>query len=116
MGSGKRGRSKDPVGVLMVSTLREKFPKFTGVQLSMTKNPAYGLQLSSEAQAMLRDKGIPLPNKKPRRKHLNNSDNRKRKSFRLTSEQEVRFSELMKRNNCKTVQELIEKIIKENEL
>ena len=119
MGSGRRGRPKDEYGQQLIEALQEHFPKFTGVQVSVIKNPAYGLQLSTEAQEVLRGKGIPVPNEKPRRKRSKNSQSvsKKRKSFRLTSEQEVRFSELIKKSGCNSVQEFINKLIeKENEL
>jgi len=118
MSSGKRGRPKDPYTVQVVEALHEQFPKFTAVQMSLIRNPAYGLQLSAEAKEVLRNAGILPAEEKSRRKRLKNSERKKneRITFRLTSEEKVRFSEQVKKSGCKSVQEYLEKIIKENEL
>ena len=117
MGNGKRGRSKDPYTDQVVEALQKQFPKFTRVQMSLIRNPAYGLQLSAEAKEVLKNAGILPVEEKPRRKRLKNSERKKneRITFRLTSEENVRFSEQVKKSGCKSVQEYLEKIIKENE-
>jgi len=117
MSNGNRGRKKDPYTDQVVEALQKQFPKFTRVQMSLIRNPAYGLQLSAGAQEALRNAGILPPTEKLPRKRLKNSERKKneRITFRLTSEEKVRFSEQVKKSGCKSVQEYLEKIIKENE-
>lgn len=37
----------------MISILQEKFPKFSKIQLSMVRNPEYGVTLSPDARKLL---------------------------------------------------------------
>ena len=122
MSNGKRGRNKDPYTQQVVEALRDDFPKFTNVSMSLIKNPAYGLQLSPQAEAVLKAKGILSPNKKPaQRSSVQFKFNQKRErneriEVRLSSAEKVRLLEQVKANDCKSVREYITKLIKENEL
>lgn len=116
MSSGKkRGRPEDTETKAAIEAIREKYPKFTRVQMSMVKNPEYGIQLSSGALSVLRDKNIRPPSqsrsafvKKIHRAKQN------RISIRLSDEDKVRFMLAKQQSGCKTVQEYLEKLIKEN--
>jgi hypothetical protein len=116
MSSGSR-KNKDPYTQQVIEALHDRFPKFTNVQMSLIRNPAYGLQMASEAQEVLKAKGIPPPSKTTQKKNLNapKRTRNERVSVRLTSDEKVRFLELIKSSGCKTVQEYITNLIKENE-
>ena len=67
MSSGKRGRPKDEYTSAVIDALHEQFPKFTRQQMSMIKNPLYGIQMSSEAISVLESKDITLQGKSKRK-------------------------------------------------
>ena len=121
MSSGKRGRNKDPYTLQVIDALKDEYPKFTKVQMSLIRNPAYGLQLASDAEAMLKAKGIPSPNKQRREKRTASfKSNPKRTrperlTVRLTSDEKVLILEHAKASGCISVQEYILKLVKENE-
>ena len=113
MSSGKRGRPKNEEVHRIIDTIREKYPMFSQVQMSMVRHPEYGVQLSSGAISHLRDKGISLPaDLVPRRvKKIENRNKSKKVTFRLNNTQKVRLIEQAKESDCKSVQEYIEKLI-----
>lgn len=47
----------------IIDAVSAKYPKFSKIQLSMIRNPQYGLQLAPGAVSLLRDAGIPPPGK-----------------------------------------------------
>lgn len=113
MSNGKRGRPKNEEMHKVMDALAEEYPKFSRMQISMIKNPLYGVQLASGAVSLLRDKGIPLPAEiNPRSvKKIEHRKKEKKVTFRLNDTQKVRLIEQAKESNCKSVQEYIEKLI-----
>lgn len=117
MSSG-RGRHKDPYKHQVMEAMAEKFPGFRDPQMSMIRNPGYGLQLSSEAISWLESKGITPPGKVAEIK-FKKAPKRKREnkiSIRLNDKEKQTLKELAKKNGYPSVQKYIENLIeKENE-
>lgn len=115
MSSGHRGKREDKQGKLIIETLQPAFPKFTKVQLSLVRNPAYGLQLSSEAVLLLKGKGIAPPGKADQKsfKRTPKRSKTNRITVRLNDAQKVRLIEQVEQSECKSVQEYLEKLIQE---
>lgn len=101
-----------------IAVLKKKFPKFGPSQMSMIKNPEYGLQLSSEAVSYLAGVGISLDNKNRPNSIKNISKAKKKRSknnrltVRLNDEDMERFRKI-KQNN--STQAILEEIIKQYE-
>lgn len=115
MSNGKRGRTKDPYNETVCKALSEKFPKFTKSQLSMVRNPEYGLQMASEALAELKAKGIPPPVKK--RSHFVKTISQRKKpnrvTVRLNDAQKDMLMKAKEKSGCRSLQEYLEKLIAE---
>ncbi len=117
MSNGKRGRPKDEYISAVIDALHEQYPKFTRQQMSMIKNPLYGIQMSSEAISVLESKDITPPGKIKKKSVKKNQRRNKqnRYSVRLNDTQKVRFEEQLKQSGCKTVQEYLERLIMKGE-
>lgn len=98
----------------VVSILRERFPKFSKVQVSMVKNPEYGIRLVPEAESLLREKGKNITTARrrtPQKKKAPEVPPRKRVSFRLADAEYDKLKEAVKSSGYKTTQEYLEHII-----
>ena len=97
----------------IIAELSKKYPKFTKAQLSMIRNPEYGLQMASEALSTLRDAGI-LPKTESvseKVKLRNRKETRRRITVRFDNEDFDRL--LSSKKEKETIQSFIEKIVKE---
>lgn len=97
----------------IIAELSKKYPKFTKVQLSMIRNPEYGLQMASGALSDLRKAGIlpddeNVPEKVKLRKR---KETRRRVTIRFDNEDFDRL--LGSKKEKETIQSFIEKIVKE---
>lgn len=112
-----RGRKPDPDAVAIYEALKDKYPKFGPVQMSMIKNPLYGLQMSAGAVSELMAKGISPINKKPNKniKKNNKEKEQSRITIRLNKEEKVRLLELKEKSGCKSVQEYLVRLIEKGE-
>lgn len=101
------------VNKAIISEMSKKYPKFTKAQLSMIKNPEYGIQMSSEALSMLRQAGI-LPDDKSRSEKVKlrqRRETKRRLTIRFENEDFDRLMGLKKEKE--TIQSLVERLVKE---
>ena len=112
-----RGRKPDPDSISIYAALKEKYPKFGPVQMSMIKNPLYGLQMSAGAISELKAKGISPPAKTRSEKVKKNNTRKKenRIQIRLSDAEKVRLLELKEKSGCKSVQEYLVRLIEKGE-
>ena len=97
----------------IIAELSKKYPKFTKAQLSMIRNPEYGLQMASGALSDLRKAGI-LPDEEnvPEKVKLRKrKETRRRITVRFDNED---FDRLMgTKKEKESIQEIVERIVKE---
>ena len=75
------GKSKE-----IIEAISARYPKFSKIQLSMVRNPQYGLQLVPGAVSALRDAGIPPPGKTRSQKVKQGNKAKSRKAITIRFE------------------------------